>query len=467
MTWTLENLILATNGKLITTTNTQIVFTSISTDSRNLEKGALYIAIKGENFDGHKFIEQAFAKGAVVALVSALVSENYPSSNTLIQVTDTRLALGDFAKWHRQHMNLQHLIAITGSNGKTTCKSMVQHILTSIAAKNSILATAGNLNNDFGVPRTLLEIKPEHKIAVIEMGANQHLEINYVSKLAQPNIALITIAALAHIEGFGSLDGVVKTKSEVMDGLSAGGTIVLNTDSYGFETWQNIAKQKQLNVLSFGKAKNALFRLINFKQNLSSLEFSFSFNSKTYQVNMPILGEHNALNALASIAICFVAGFKLNDLLMPLTSFTGVNGRLAQLKLPNGVFIDDSYNANPDSVKAAIKTLCSVGVKSVFCMGIMSEIGETSAQEHKNIAQYAKQQGVSFLLCCGEETKLMPKYFGKNAFWFENQQQLANEAVKLIKTKQVDSCLVKGSRVSKMEKVVKIILDELNTLTPK
>ncbi len=451
--WAITDLVMVTEGKLLTNFKQELFFSSITTDTRNLKKGALYIAIKGEFFDGHEFVEQAFTKGAIAVLVAKKQQIEQPQ----ILVEDTIIAFGKFAQWHRQQMNLQQLIAITGSNGKTTCKNIIYHLLSGVLNSAEVLATVGNLNNNFGVPSTLLSINKQHKYAVVEMGANHSKEIDYISKLAQPDIALITIAGRAHLEGFGSIEGVIKAKSEIMNGMVRGGSIVLNADSAGFDYWQKVAIGKKLKVLSFGKSALATFKLLDFKQNLTSSEFSFSYDLKTYNASFAMLGEHNCLNILASIAACVAANFKVAKLLPHLLSFSGVNGRLDQFKLPNGLLLDDSYNANPDSVKVAINTLVTISTKTIFCMGPMVEIGKDSAQQHKAIAKYAKQAGVNFLLCSGTATKNMPASFGKGSYWFASQQELGKRAINLIKTRQADSCLVKGSRAAKMEEVVTII----------
>lgn len=459
MKWSIADLVFATNGEIVSSLAMTANFSSISTDSRSLQKGALYIAIKGKNFDGHQFIEQALQKGAAVVLVSEDISIKCP----VVKVADTRIALGQFAKWHRQQSNLKELVAITGSNGKTTCKDMVHHLLSSITSDKKVLATEGNLNNDFGVPRTLLLLEKQHQYAVIEMGANHQKEIDYVSNLASSDVSLITLAAGMHLEGFGSLEGVIKSKAEIMNGMNSGGTVVLNMDSPGFGFWQKHAKEKSLQIVSFGKAKQADFRLLDYQQQTTDLTFKFSYQTITYSVTLPMLGEHNAFNALASIVTCFSlvesAGFNLEAILPHLASFAGVAGRLQQIKLPNkGLLLDDTYNAGPSSMRAAIDVLVSVSSWSIFCMGSMGEVGKDSIQQHQLVAEYAKQKGVSYLLCCGEETKNLPKIFGKNAWWFENKDLLTAQAINLINAKQADSCLVKGSRYMQMEQIVTSVL---------
>ncbi len=462
MSWSQADLLLATGGKspsVDASGGKNIAFSGVSTDTRTLNQGDLYVAIKGDFFDGHRFVAQALSAGAALALVSEFEPFEESRQARLVLVEDTRIALGKFSSWHRQQISLQKLIGITGSNGKTTCKNMVEHLLSSLVPAEQVLATEGNLNNDFGVPRTLLSLTDQHQFAVVEMGANHPKEIDYVSRLAKPEVAIITIAAMAHIEGFGSLDGVVKTKAEIMNGMEKGSTIILNVDSVGFEYWQYMATEKGIHILTFGSSEKADFRLISVEQNTGQLNFRFTHDNHIFQADLPMVGEHNAFNALASMAACFAAGFKLQQLIPPLVNFAGIKGRLQQYQLPNGLLLDDSYNANPDSVKAAIDALVKVSPDGILCLGAMAEIGETSADQHKQIANYAKGKGVAFLLCTGEETKNMPEVFGDKSFWFEDKSSLAEKAIDLIKTKQASVCLVKGSRSAKMEQVVKNIIE--------
>lgn len=262
--WALTDLQQSVDGEWIGAMDSDnaMAFTSISTDSRSLQPGALYIAIKGKHFDGHQFIPQAIKQGAVAVLVSEVVDSVVPA----VLVDDTRIALGEFAKWHRQQMPVKKLIAVTGSNGKTTTKSLLLNIFQNIGRT---LATEGNLNNDFGVPRTLLNLRPEHEYAIIEMGANHRGEIAYLTNLALPDIALITNASDAHLEGFGSLQGIIETKGGIYQGLNQGqglnqtksdkaGVAVMNTDSNGYLDWLKMTEALGIQkVIRFGSQADA------------------------------------------------------------------------------------------------------------------------------------------------------------------------------------------------------------------
>jgi UDP-N-acetylmuramoyl-tripeptide--D-alanyl-D-alanine ligase len=458
MAWTLSQLVEATNGVLTGELlgEDPIRFDSVSTDTRTLKSGALYVALKGANFDGHAFIAEAVKQGAVAVLISEPVETIVPS----VLVEDTRIALGEFAAWHRQKMQLKALIGVTGSNGKTTTKALLANIL---AKQAQVLATAGNLNNDYGLPRTLLELTSSDDYAVIEMGANHHREIHYLTKIARPDVAVITLAAGAHLEGFGSLDGVIETKGEIMDGLKPGGTIVLNTDSPGFEVWCDKAKRLDLKVFSFGESEQANVRLAAFQQNHDRIHFTLRLTcldgaERSVQTSMPMLGFHNAMNAAAAVAACLAVGLTWEQIQPGLEDFDGVAGRLQKSALPQGVLIDDTYNANPASVKAAIRTLAGLPGESVACLGAMAELGAESQSLHEDVARYAKEKGVASLLVFGVAAQSMPEAFGEGGEYFETQDALINRAIQLLEQNQVQNVLVKGSRSTQMEKVSQAIV---------
>ncbi|KUJ74718.1 UDP-N-acetylmuramoylalanyl-D-glutamyl-2, 6-diaminopimelate--D-alanyl-D-alanine ligase [Thiomicrospira sp. XS5] len=458
MAWTLSQLVDATSGVLTGELlgEDPIRFDSVSTDTRTLKSGALYVALKGANFDGHAFIAEAVKQGAVAVLISEPVETIVPS----VLVEDTRIALGEFAAWHRQQMQLKALIGVTGSNGKTTTKALLANIL---AKQAQVLATAGNLNNDYGLPRTLLELTSSDDYAVIEMGANHHREIHYLTKIARPDVAVITLAAGAHLEGFGSLDGVIETKGEIMDGLKPGGTIVLNTDSPGFEVWCAKAKRLDLKVFSFGESEQANVRLVAFQQNHDRIHFTLRLTGldgaeRSVQTSMPMLGFHNAMNAAAAVAACLAVGLTWEHIQPGLEDFDGVAGRLQKSALPQGVLIDDTYNANPASVKAAIRTLAGLPGESVACLGAMAELGAESQSLHEEVARYAKEKGVASLLVFGVAAQSMPEAFGEGGEYFETQDALIARAIQLLEQNQVQNVLVKGSRSTQMEKVSQAIV---------
>lgn len=481
--WTLADLSQSVDGELIGALDAeqQSYFTSISTDSRTLKAGALYIAIKGENFDGHKFIKQAIQQGAIAVLLSEIeFVDDLPVPGVLVD--DTRIAFGLFAKWHRLQMPVKKLIGVTGSNGKTTTKTLLLEIFQQVG---KTLATEGNLNNDFGLPRTLLNLRPEHEFAIIEMGANHPQEISYLTHLALPDIALINNASGAHLEGFGSLQGVIETKGEIFQGLNQRsdsfkatnqGVAVVNCDSPGYTDWLAICANLGVKkVVSFGADPESIHavdvRVSHFKVTDSGICFDLHISEqldpihKVVQktVEMPVLGQHNALNAAACVAVALSAGLDWSQIQPGLVSFSGVPGRLQKQAIKTGWLIDDSYNANPASVKAGIDALTSLPGLSILCLGAMAELGDTALVAHQEIALYAKQKGVDFLLSYGQATQQMASEFGEQASYFESHERLTAALTEIllqqIQDNQLANVLVKGSRSAQMELVTHAVIE--------
>ena len=472
--WTLAQLAEATDGDLIgpSVDAETIEFSSVGTDTRTIQSGALYIAVKGERFDGHAFIEQAVQQGAA----AVLVSENIETIVPAVLVDDTRLALGHFACWHRQQMPVKKLVAVTGSNGKTSVKTMLNEVFSSIAPT---LATQGNLNNDFGVPRTLLELRPEHEYAVIEMGANHKHEIDYLTALALPDIAIINNAAGAHLEGFGSLQGVIEGKGEIYQGLNQrlnqrgekSGVAIVNTDSPGYTDWLAILDDLGVqNRISFGTDSAAQVQLKEVKPQTNEadgieLKLVLKTTGEVFEesLQLPVLGSHNAMNAAAVTAVALAAGLTWLQIKAPLQKFNGVAGRLQKNRISCGWLFDDSYNANPESVKAGINALTSLKGTAILCLGAMAEVGKTSAQAHQDIALYAKQQGIGYLFVYGKAAQDMPQAFGDQAAYFETHAELVAAVSEIItkfnNTDEPLNILVKGSRSAQMEQVAKPLIN--------
>lgn len=453
--WTTEQLATATHGQLI---GANIAFSRVITDSREITVGDLYVAIKGPNFDGHVFAEAAQLAGASAILVSERQNVDIPQ----IVVTDTRIALGQFGQWHRMQMPVQTLVGITGSNGKTTTKTMIAQIMSSVA---NTIATQGNLNNDFGVPRTLLQIRPENEFAVVEMGANHEFEIRYLTSLVNPDIALLNNAAEAHLEGFGSLEGVIRAKGEIFEGLNPDNPkscAVINADSAGFADWQQKLHELSIdNVCVFGAAAKGVH--VGFKNVQNTPEgVTFELQVKGVKdvtdfedsVLLPLVGLHHAANACAATAVCLNAGLSWEKIKAGLQSFNGVSGRLTQYHLQEMLLIDDSYNANPASMRAAIDTLSAYDSAIILCLGAMAELGEDAKQAHQDILNYAIEKGIKKILLYGalwEELEL-----GKECRLFAEHSTMAQFILKRFnknKTKTM-TVLVKGSRSSQMDKVV-------------
>ncbi len=428
---------------------------SVGTDSRAIASEQLFVAIKGEQFDGNTFASEAIKLGAAAALVSDKTVVVSPA----VLVKDTRLALGELAHYWRQKFDLP-VVAVTGSNGKTTVKEMIAAILT--AAKGNVLATKGNLNNDIGMPLTLLNLCAEHTHAVIEMGMNHLNEIRYLSNIACPQVAVINNAGTAHIGELGSREAIAQAKGEIFEGLAEDGIAVINADDAFCDYWHSLNQNRK--VMTFGIDKKADVSA-TYQLFAAHTELQLKTPEGVVTFNMSALGKHNVSNALAASAVGVALGVANRDIAQGLSQFNGVQGRLRLHRgYQQAVVIDDTYNANPDSMKAAIDVLVAQRSKTIqkllFVMGDMAELGEAAANMHTQIGQYAKQKAVSNLLSFGNLSQLASKEFGTGGQHFDSLETLISE---LKADMQTDTCvLVKGSRSMKMERVVNALLNSDN-----
>jgi UDP-N-acetylmuramoyl-tripeptide--D-alanyl-D-alanine ligase len=420
---------------------TDVVVSGVSTDTRQISPGQLFVALKGPNYDGHAFIKQAAEKGAAACLVEK------PVDNTnCIVVSDTRLALGKLAAAWRQQLPAT-VIGVTGSNGKTTVKEMLASIL---AVNGEVLATRGNLNNDIGMPLTLLELDERHDYAVIEMGANHAGEIAYLTEIASPDVALITNAGMAHLEGFGSVEGVSRAKGEIYGGLGKEGIAIVNNNDDYAEYWKSLNKERK--VISFGTVKGsdvkATVQVMQDAQKLSVVTPNGDID-----VSLKLLGRHNVLNALAAIAAASAIDIPLHAIKQGLESLRPVNGRL-QLKpgIKGSRVIDDTYNANPTSLYAALDVLDDFPGRHFLALGDMGELGGNAESLHAEAGTRAKQSGVDYLYTLGSLARHAADSFGKSSYSFNSHDemiaQLENDLEKDV------TLLVKGSRRMQMEKIV-------------
>lgn len=432
-----------------TLNGTDVMVTSVDTDSRRVLPGQLFVALPGEKFDGHDFLPQVATQGAVAALVSKPVETALPT----VLVEDTRLALGQLASWWRQQLALP-LIAVTGSNGKTTTKEMIAAIMqVHVGGAEQVLATAGNFNNDIGMPLTLLRLRPVHRCAVIEMGMNHLGEIDYLTRLARPNVAVINNAGTAHIGELGSRENIAKAKGEIFAGLAEGGVAVINADSTFADYWRSLNPTRRL--LSFGmqQASDVQGEMLD-----AESQFNIRFQGETVMVKLAVPGAHNVMNALAAAASCLAAGASLAEVAQGLTQFAGVKGRLQQKRAACGArLIDDTYNANPDSMKAALDVLKGQAMNAVFVMGDMGELGADAEAMHAEIGRYAKDSGIRQLFALGKMSQAAVQAFGPQAQHFESLTSLV-EALNKAVTAQ-DTVLVKGSRFMQMERVVQALVE--------
>lgn len=449
----LSEIATALNASLI---GADVNVNSVGTDSRVIANEQLFVAIKGEHFDGNTFASEAIKLGAA----AALVSDSKVAASPAVLVNDTRLALGELAHHWRQKFDLP-VIAITGSNGKTTVKEMLAAILN--AAKGNVLATKGNLNNDIGMPLTLLNLRAEHTYAVIEMGMNHLNEIRYLSNIACPQVAVINNAGTAHIGELGSREAIAEAKGEIFEGLAKDGIAVINADDAFCDYWHSLNQNRK--VLTFGLDKKADVSA-SYQVFATYTQIALKTLEGVVTFNIGALGKHNVSNALAASAVGVALGVANRDIAQGLSQFNGVQGRLRlHTGYQQAVVIDDTYNANPDSMKAAIDVLVAQQSKTtqklLFVMGDMAELGEEATSMHGQIGQYAKQKAVSNLFSFGNFSQLASKEFGAGGQHFDSLEAL----VSVVKTvMQADTCvLVKGSRSMKMERVVHAIINNAIT----
>jgi UDP-N-acetylmuramoyl-tripeptide--D-alanyl-D-alanine ligase len=428
-------------------------FVSISIDTRTLQSGDLYVALVGDNFDGHDFIDAAIEQGACAVLSSKKMTVAIPQ----LIVGDTRVALAMLAnKVRRQFSGM--VVGLTGSAGKTTVKEMLAAILT---VKGKVLATKDNLNNEIGVPLTLLQLEQCHHYAVVEMGARKPGDIRYLSQITCPDVALLLNAKPVHLDGMGSVEGVAQAKGEIFENLSSKCRAIVNADDDFADFWQQRIDTAQ--IITFGLKADAVVRAENIELNVDSVKFNLLINNQVQMVNLPVAGAHNVTNALAAAAVAMVADLSVSDIAKGLNNFTGVASRLNRSAGINGcTVIDDSYNANPEAMMAAIDVLALQPGNHILVVGDMGELGEQAAQYHYELGQYAKQNEVSRLIAVGELSRHTIDGFGDDGEWFSSQQQLISSLTHSVKTGDV--VLIKGSRSAAMENVVSKIKNSSNNL---
>lgn len=418
-------------------------FHGVSTDTRTLQDGELFVALSGPNFDGNKFVAHARGKGAAGAVVNAIVNEDIAQ----IIVDDTRIALGQLsAAWRDRHAVT--VVGITGSNGKTTLKELTAACLAAIAPT---IATQGNLNNDIGMPLMMLRIDESHRFAVLEMGANHAGEIAHLTSLAKPDVVAISNAAAAHLEGFGSLDGVAHAKAEILQGTTRPDIAVLNADDEYYSYWMSLVEG--IDVLSFGRNENADIRAEGIETGKGQTHFTLHLLDKTIDLTLPLAGVHNVSNACAAAAIAVALDVPADKIKVALESADPVAGRLHPLQGQHGATLyDDSYNANPLSVISAAEFLASLPGESRLVLGDMFELGDDAAKLHRDVGESISAAGVDRLFTFGELSSNAAAAFGEGASSYESIQSLIED----VSSGLSDSVnvLVKGSRGMRMERIV-------------
>lgn len=431
----------------------------VSTDTRKLTPGCLFIALRGPNFDGHEFVSQAVNKGASAVVVDRQLAVNIPQ----IIVKDTTIALGELAAAIKAQLQ-PVTVAITGSMGKTTVKEMTAAIL---AQRGNVLATLGNFNNQIGVPLTLLRLEPQHDYAVIELGANHGGEIAYTTQLTQPDICVVNNIAAAHLEGFGDLDGVAKAKAEIFSCSDPDCIAVVNCDIDYSQDW--LGQLSERKVIKYARERCPAVDVWGGDLDLDEQgcgTFTLYYRQpdaiqaiQTIQVQLTVPGVHNVSNAIAAASICLGLGASLAEVSAGLKQVQPVGGRVNLLRVSQRLtVIDDSYNANVDSVKAAVDLLQHHNGHKIMVLGDMDELGVNARHYHQQVGVYAKQQGIHQLVSCGVLSENASQYFEQQGVHFTIHDQLIPHLCQWIdQAQQPVTLLVKGSRSARMELVVQAL----------
>jgi len=432
---------------------TDVEVLRVCTDSRSIQPGDLFIALRGEKFDGGAFAAQALQQGAAGVVLDAAQA---PELAAAIRVDDTRLALGRLAAAWRRRFAIP-VVAITGSNGKTTVKEMLAAILqVETGSDAAVLKTEGNLNNDIGLPLMLLRLRGTHQFAVLEMGMNHAGEIDTLTRLARPDVALVNNAMTAHIGFLGSIENIARAKGEIFHGLTDAGIAVFNADDPHAGLWRESNARRC--VVDFGIGQPASVRGQYQPRDFGSA-LAITLPHACLEIALQVPGEHNAMNALAAAAAAFALDVSLRSIDVGLSGFTGVKGRLQRKPALHGsTFLDDTYNANPDSVKAALAVLAQQPGRKVLVLGDMGELGADAVAMHAQIGQAARAAGVDRLLALGDLSKETVAAFGAGAMHFERIQELLAELENELAPGT--TVLVKGSRFMQMERVVQSFMED-------
>jgi UDP-N-acetylmuramoyl-tripeptide--D-alanyl-D-alanine ligase len=426
-----------------------VPFVRVTTDTRALAPGDLFVALRGERFDGHDFVAQAMAAGAAAAIVERTRAASLPGN--LIAVDDPLRSLGVLARYWRARFAIP-IAAVAGSNGKTTTKEMIASIFRAAVGSDATAATPGNFNNAIGLPLALLALRPVHRLAVFEIGMNHRGETQELAAILQPTIAVVTNAQREHQEFMRSVDEVAAEHADLMRALPRDGVAVVNADDPRADVWRGAARGRDARVLDFGldAAASVAARHVSHDEG-GALDLVTPLGNARVILHVP--GRHMARNALAAVAAAIGAGVSLTAIVQGLEAFRPVRGRLATSTTPAGMrVIDDTYNANPDSVRAAIDVLATRPAPRVLILGDMGEVGTDGPDFHREIGRYAKQAGIERLLGAGVQARESVAAFGAGAEHFDDVEALEARAVASVPADA--TVLVKGSRFMRMERVV-------------
>jgi UDP-N-acetylmuramoyl-tripeptide--D-alanyl-D-alanine ligase len=432
-------------------------FEGVSTDSRSAPAGALFVALRGETFDAHDFLDQVLARN-VAAVVVEKLPENFPLP--ALVVPDTLAALGRIGNAWRREYDIP-VIGVTGSNGKTTVKEMIAAILTAAFGEDARLATQGNLNNEIGVPLTVMRLTGAHKAAVVELGMNHPGEIARLAAIAAPTVALVNNAQREHQEFMHTVEAVARENGSVLQALPAGGVAVFPGDDEYTALWRELAGEHK--VLTFGLGDACDVRAA-YTPNSFGSDLQVSAPQGQFGIKLSAAGEHNVRNALAACACALAAGIPQDAIVRGLEAFAPVSGRLQRKQAANGAtVIDDSYNANPDSVRAAIDVLAQSAAPRILVLGDMGEVGTQGPQFHEEIGAYAASRGIDTVLVTGALARHMAGAGAQHFEQFDDLLAALDKQMRQLGSKSDATVLVKGSRFMKMERVVQHLVQSQNT----
>jgi UDP-N-acetylmuramoyl-tripeptide--D-alanyl-D-alanine ligase len=446
----LEEIIKAVNGEILIKNN-EGIFNKISTDTRKIEKDNLFIALKGENFNGNNYAMQAVEKGASIVIVDEVKFnfEELKNKGTIIKVKDTKAALGDLARFYRKKIGIK-VVGITGSTGKTSTKDLVAAFL---SGKYRVFKTQGNFNNEIGLPLMIFELSKDYDIAVLEMGTSNFGEINKLASIARPDISAITNIGVSHIEYLKSRENILKEKMSITDFFENKNSLIVNCENDMLKT---VADSDKFNLQRIGyeEGYDAYAKNIKLTNMCTSFDV-FTQDRKSHKFTLNMMGEHNVLNALIGIQIARNFGLTFGEMEMGLENFNATSMRLEFINKQDLIIINDSYNANPDSMKAALNVLENYeGNRKIAILGTMGELGDYAKEAHFEIGKFAKGKA-DILLTTGEYKECYKDGFKENTMVFETKQELMESLIKLIKPD--DTILVKASRSAKFEEIIKYI----------
>ena len=431
----------------------EIFFEGVTTDSRKITGGTLFVALKGENFNGEDFAQDALKKGAAAVLVSKNFDKNI--DGIIIKVDDTLTAYREIAGAWRNRFDIP-IVAVTGSNGKTTTKDLVAAALNSLG---NVQKTSGNFNNEVGVPMTLLELNDKHKAAVVEIGMRGLGQIETLAQVVKPTIGIVTNVSEAHIELLGSIENIARAKGELVEAIQAGGTIILNADNIHTVGMKNLVRDG-VKILTYGLENEADFVAKNILIGSVSTEFTLSFRGKEYDFEIPMLGRHNVSNALAAIAAGYAVGLSVPEVQRGFSTLTTTKMRFEVIRRDGLTIINDAYNASPASMRVAIKTTAEIyNGKLIAVLGDMLELGDISERVHREIGAFLAENKFDTLITLGELGRFIAEGAReaglKNIYSFDTHEDAAKKILELVR--DGDTILFKASHVMHMEKIIELI----------